>query len=222
MADELRDMFQQLVADPPPPSNGVPSDAVFTRIRTVRRRRTAGVAVLAAAAVAAVALAAGNITDLNSTPPISGTPGPRTVVTGPPTTPTSTSPASSTTGAGIGATATLKPHLVGRTLTMQVIVAGTVLVPRADGVNLPPDTSFLNLSMGTEYSYGDGVMGGSDGGALLCTGTKKRATGQETYSLLEPPHKYAKAGVYTFAYRVTYCGVNGWFPVTQTAKIVVP
>jgi hypothetical protein len=71
MPDELKDKFQQLVADPPPPT-AVPSEAVFAKVRTVRRRRTAGVAVLAAAAVAAIAVAGNNLTDINSTPPVSG------------------------------------------------------------------------------------------------------------------------------------------------------
>lgn len=93
MTDELKDRFNQLVADPPPPT-GVPSEVVFTRIRTVRRRRAAGVAVLAAAAaVAVVAVAAVSATGLNSAPPVTGTPGaPHTVVTGPPTTPPTTAP----------------------------------------------------------------------------------------------------------------------------------
>lgn len=101
MTDELKHKFQQLVADPPPPT-GVPSDAVFTRIRTVRRRRTAAVAVLATAAtVAVVAAAAVSATGLSSAPPVAGTPGaPHTVVTGPPTTlPTSAPPATPTSTA---------------------------------------------------------------------------------------------------------------------------
>jgi len=40
MTDDLKQKFEQLVADPPPPST-VPSQAVFARVRTVRRRRTA-------------------------------------------------------------------------------------------------------------------------------------------------------------------------------------
>jgi hypothetical protein len=97
MTDELKYKFQQLVADPPPPT-GVPSDAVVTRIRTVRRRRTAGVAVLAAAAaVAVVAVAAVSATGLSSAPPVAGTPGaPHTVVTGPPTTPPTSAPPTTT------------------------------------------------------------------------------------------------------------------------------
>jgi hypothetical protein len=97
MTNELKDKFQQLVADPPP-SSGVPSDAVFSRIRTARRRRTVGVAVLAAAAtVAVVAVAAVSATGLNSTPPpVVGTTGvPTTIATGSPTTSTPTSPPTS-------------------------------------------------------------------------------------------------------------------------------
>jgi hypothetical protein len=97
MTDELKDKFQQLVADPPP-SNGVPSDAVFTRIRTIRRRRTAGVALLAAAAtVAVVAVAAFGVTGLNSAPPpvVGTTSAPTSIATGPPTTSTPLSPRTS-------------------------------------------------------------------------------------------------------------------------------
>ncbi len=86
MTDDLKQRFERLVADPPPPS-AVPSEAVFAKVRSVRRRRTAGVATLAAAAVVAVAVAAGNLTDIDSSPPVTNTPSaPATVVTGPPTT----------------------------------------------------------------------------------------------------------------------------------------
>jgi hypothetical protein len=98
MTDELKDKLQQLVSDPPPPT-GVPSEAVFSRVRTVRRRRAGGAAILATAAVVAAAIAAGNLTDLNSAPPVTNTPGPTPIVTGPPTTPTSpASPNSSIAG----------------------------------------------------------------------------------------------------------------------------
>ncbi|ADB34582.1 hypothetical protein Kfla_5576 [Kribbella flavida DSM 17836] len=82
MTDELRDKFRALVADAPPPT-GVPSDAVFARIRTVRRRRATGaVAGLTTAAVAAIAFAAGNVTGVDSAPPVTHTPnGPAPVVT---------------------------------------------------------------------------------------------------------------------------------------------
>lgn len=91
MTDDLKQQFERLVADPPPLS-ARPSESVFARVRTARRRRTAGVVTLAAAAVVAVAVAAGNLTDFNSAPPVTNTPSPpATVVTGPPTTtPTST------------------------------------------------------------------------------------------------------------------------------------
>jgi hypothetical protein len=99
MTDELKDQFRHLVADPPPPT-GVPSEAVFARIRTARRRRTAGVAAGAAAAVVAVvAVATSTFAGPNSAPPITNTPGrPQTIVTGPPTiTPSETSPSSKST-----------------------------------------------------------------------------------------------------------------------------
>jgi hypothetical protein len=40
MTDELKHELRQLVADPPPPS-GVPSEVLYERIRTLRRRRAA-------------------------------------------------------------------------------------------------------------------------------------------------------------------------------------
>jgi hypothetical protein len=114
MTDELKDKFQQLVADPPP-SNGVPSDAVFTRIRTVRRRRTAGVALLAVAAtVAVVAVAAFGVTGLNSAPVVGTTNAPTT--TGSPTAsspsspPTSESPATKPTNPVASTTRNTSPN----------------------------------------------------------------------------------------------------------------
>ncbi|MFG1817157.1 hypothetical protein ACGFIF_25600 [Kribbella sp. NPDC049174] len=264
MTDDLKHQFEQLVADPPPPS-GVPSEAVFARVRSVRRRRTAGVATLAAAAVVAVAVAAGNLTDINSSPPVTGTPGaPTTVVTGPPTaSPTArtaqTSPAiptktpdgtrtgstpgaritpgstpgktGTTTGAGATTTppaqppvdvnVTLKPTISGRTVTMKVTVSGTVLRPTTpEGQDLPADTSFLNLSGGTNYTWGDGKdPGGSDGGAVTCEMSKKRTTGRETYSI--DSHIYTTPGTYTFHYTVGYCGTDGPFETSKTIKLVI-
>jgi hypothetical protein len=250
---DLKHQFEQLVADPPPPS-GVPSEAVFARVRSVRRRRTAGVVTLAAAAVVAVAVAAGNLTDINSSPPVTGTPGaPTTVITGPPTTGPTDQPAvtagtpevspgttagataGKTTGTGTttGAKVTttppaqpplavdikLKPTISGRTVTMNVTVSGTVLVPTADGKNLPADTSFLNLSGGTSYTWGDGIQGGSDGGAVNCEKSKKRTTGRETYQA--ESHTYTKPGTYTFHYTVQYCGTDGWFETSKTTKLVI-
>ncbi|GAA0960929.1 hypothetical protein GCM10009554_76600 [Kribbella koreensis] len=208
MTDELKERFQQLVADPPPPT-AVPSEAVFARVRTVRRRRTTGVAVLAAAAVAVVAVVAGNLTDIHSNPPISNPPSP-----------TITAPAI----APIGATIVLVPTLKGRTLTMKVTVSGTVLAPKdpETGTDAPKDTSFVNLSLGTEEGYGDGSQrGGSDGGGMTCAGAKTRRTGTETYQLLDP-HTYQKAGTFTFLYRIRYCGSNGAvFKVEKSMPIVV-
>ncbi|WP_329481333.1 hypothetical protein OG555_04130 [Kribbella sp. NBC_01484] len=98
MTDDLKDKFERLVADPPPPS-AVPSEAVFAKVRTVRRRRTAGVLTLAAAAVVAIAVAAGNMTDIDSSPPVSHTPSaPTTIVTGPPTTTPTTTPTKTPSG----------------------------------------------------------------------------------------------------------------------------
>jgi hypothetical protein len=107
MTDELKAKFQALVQDAPEP-DGRPSDAVFARIKTVRRRRTTGlVAGLATTAVAAIALAAGNLTGIDSAPPVTHTPnGPTPIITGPPT----TTPTHKPTKPSIGASAhTLEP-----------------------------------------------------------------------------------------------------------------
>lgn len=89
MTDDLKHKLDQLVADPPPPTT-VPSQAVFARVRTARRRRTAGVATLATAAVVAVTVAAGNLTDINSAPPITNTPTAPATTSSPTATPTTT------------------------------------------------------------------------------------------------------------------------------------
>ncbi|MDX6281778.1 MAG: hypothetical protein QOH03_2849 [Kribbellaceae bacterium] len=210
MTDELKERFQQLVADPPPPT-AVPSEAVFARVRTVRRRRTAGVAVLAAAAVAVIAVVGGNLTDIHSGPPIANTPAPTVE-------PTPTPPA-------IGATVTLLPTLKGRKLTMKVTVAGTVLVPIGadDHKPLPTNVGLIDLGLGSDYSYGDGSEpGGSDGGAITCQGAKIRKTAKETYALLDGPHTFTKAGTFTFKYRISFCGgPKGTFTAAKTATIVV-
>ncbi len=260
MTDDLKHRFEQLVADPPPPS-GVPSEAVFDRVRSVRRRRTAGVVTLAAAAVVAVAVAAGNLTDIKSNPPVTGTPGaPTTVVTGPPTvspttpaastktpegTRTGSTPATTAAGATEGSTpgkgtttgtsttttppalppldvdVKLTPTISGRIVTMNVTVSGTVLRPTTpEGQALPADTSFLNLSGGTNYTWGDGQNpGGSDAGAVTCENAKKRTTSRETYPV--DSHTYTKPGTYTFHYTVRYCGTDGWFATSKTTKLVI-
>jgi len=224
MTDDLKHKFEQLVADPPPPS-AVPSEAVFARVRSVRRRRTAGVVTLAAAAVVAVAVAAGNLTDIKSEPPVTGTS--KTVI-GPPTTttaggttrPTPTTTRTTPVKSPLAADIALKPTVRGRTVTMNVTVSGTVLVPTADAQNLPADTSFLDLSGGTTYDFGDGYTSGSDGGGVLCAkSSKKRTTGRETYQL--ETHTYTKPGTYTFHYTVEYCGTNGWFNTGKTTQLVI-
>ncbi len=224
MTDDLKHKFEQLVADPPPPST-VPSEAVFARVRSVRRRRTAGVVTLAAAAVVAVAVAAGNLTDIKSEPPVTGTS--KTVI-GPPTTttaggttrPTPTTTRTTPVKSPLAADIALKPTVRGRTVTMNVTVSGTVLVPTADAQNLPADTSFLDLSGGTTYDFGDGYTSGSDGGGVLCAkSSKKRTTGRETYQL--ETHTYTKPGTYTFHYTVEYCGTNGWFNTGKTTQLVI-
>lgn len=92
MTDELKAKFQALVEDAPEPT-GLPSDVVFARIKTVRRRRTTGlVAGLATAAVATIALAAGNLTGIDSAPPVTETPNRPTPTAVSPTTTPSTTP----------------------------------------------------------------------------------------------------------------------------------
>ncbi|WP_427889438.1 hypothetical protein ACQHIV_39405 [Kribbella sp. GL6] len=252
MTDDLKHKFEQLVADPPPPSTE-PSQAVFARVRTARRRRTAGAVTLAAAAVVAVAFAIGNVTDIDGRPPVSNTPTvPMTAVTPAPSSPTAM-PSTQATGAtatteppvaqntntpnpgdtppptsntstntpappAVGVHVRLTPTVTGRTVTVKVTVSGTVLVPTADGKDLPKDTSFLNLSGGTNYYWGDGQQGGSDGGAVQCGGKTVRS-GRETYSI--DTHTYTKAGTYTLRYEVSYCNANGSFKTVKTAKVTV-
>lgn len=105
---------------------------------------------------------------------------------------------------------------------MIVTLKGTVLVPRSleDGKYMSTD-SYMNLSLGTDYSFGDGETSGSDGGTVTCKGSTKRHTGQETYNPTFYPHVYQKAGTYTFKYTQRYCGANGGTTVTKTAKIVI-
>ena len=135
-----------------------------------------------------------------------------------PTTPSASTPAK------VGAEVTLSPVIKGRTLTMKVTVAGTAIVPLdAEGRKpLPADTSFVDLGLGAEYTFGDGSEpGGSDGGAVTCEGATQQKTGTQTY---EPasPHTYAKPGTYTFTYKISYCGgAAGQFTATKTAEIVV-
>ncbi|NUR99966.1 MAG: hypothetical protein HOV67_32500 [Kribbellaceae bacterium] len=212
MTEELKDRFTQLVADPPPPS-APPSEAVFARVRKVRRRRTAGVMTLAAACVVAIALALGNVTDIGGAPPITNTPGaPRTAVTGPPTaTPKPPPPIK----------VVLKPSVKGRTAGMTVTVSGQAFIPTAipEGTLLPADTDFVDLSGGTDYAFGDGYQSGSDGGSIGCT-TKKLTTGAQTYVIPET-HTFKKPGTYKFTYTIRYCGTRGWFPTTATTQVVV-
>lgn len=262
MTDDLKQQFERLVADPPPPST-VPSESVFARVRSVRRRRTAGALTLAAAAVVAVAVATSNLTDIGSSPPVTNSPSaPVTIVTGPPTstqstvaptttgttTTTNTTTQGTTTGTTQGTEKTtgttttgavstktpppvqppvrpievnvvLKPTVTGRTVAVKVTVSGTVIVPTVDGKNLPADTTFLNLSGGTNYYWGDGEQGGSDGGSAGCGGTTRK-TGRETYSI--ETHTYTKPGTYTLRYEVRYCNAkNSAFTTTKTVKVTV-
>ncbi|MFC6161690.1 hypothetical protein [Kribbella jiaozuonensis] len=211
MTEDLKTRFEQLVADPPPPS-AVPSEAVFARVRTVRRRRTAGVITVAAAGAVAITLALGNVTNIGGAPPITNTPGaPKSVITGPPTAAPKPPPPIKVA---------LKPTIKGRTVTMTVALSGKAFVPTAipEGTLLSED-SFMNLSGGTDYSFGEGMPGGSDGGAIDCT-RKKLTVGSETYVIPET-HVYTKPGTYKFTYTIRYCGTKGWFPTTATTQLVV-
>jgi hypothetical protein len=113
----------------------------------------------------------------------------------------------------------LKPTVTGRTVSVKVTLSGTVIVPTADGKNLPADTSFLNLSGGVQYLWGDGEQGGSDGGSVQCGVGKTRKTGHETYSI--DTHTYTKPGTYTLRYTVEYCNTKGGFSTTKTTKVTV-
>jgi hypothetical protein len=170
MTDDLKQKFEQLVADPPPPST-VPSQAVFARVRTVRRRRAAGAITLAAAAVVAVALAISNVTDVDGRPPVSNSPSAPTVVTVAPTSPASTpsgttnsasgaihtpnTPPPSTQNTGnpppsstsrtpvappLGVHVSLKSTVHGRSVTFKVTLSGSTLVP-TDANGRPLSTS---------------------------------------------------------------------------------
>jgi hypothetical protein len=212
MTEDLKTTFEQLVADPPPPT-AVPSEAVFARVRTVRRRRTAGVVTVAAAAVVAVALALGNVTNIGGAPPVTNTPGaPKSVITGPPTADPKPPPPIKVA---------LKPSIKGLTAAMTVTVSGKAFIPTGipEGTLLPADTTFMNLSGGTDYTFGDGYQSGSDGGSIDCT-RKKLKTGTETYVIPET-HTFKKPGTYKFTYTIRYCGTKGWFPTTATTQLVV-
>ncbi|WP_328991572.1 hypothetical protein OG394_35355 [Kribbella sp. NBC_01245] len=210
MTDELKHRFQQLIADPPPPST-TPRDAVFGRIRKAKRRRTAGVSAVAAAVAVAAVVALSNVTDIRSEPPLIGPP-PSSVQS---STPTPAPPK-------IGVTATLTPKLTGRTMTLTIKVAGTVMLPLDEvGNPLSRKDEFLNFATGgTEYHFGDKIEedSGSDAGAIICKGAKQQITGSQTYSL--PAHTYARPGTYTITYKATFCGPND-NPVTATQTTTV-
>ena len=115
---------------------------------------------------------------------------------------------------------TLKPKISGRSLTMMVTLKGTVLVPRSaeDGKYLPTD-SFMNLSTGTNYTFGDGGSSGSDGGSVTCVGSQEtvhRAGDVQpdlrTARLHEPRHLHVHL-------HPGYCGGKG--SVTKSVKVVI-
>lgn len=261
MTDELKDKLQQLVSDPPPPT-GVPSEAVLSRVRTVRRRRAGGAAILAAAAVVAVAVAAGNLTNLNSAPPVTNTPGPTPIVTGPPTiTPTSPGPPGSIAGSintlppaentntpppTAPSSPTTKPSSPtpsapaappgpykldfsfktstdGLTGRINVVASGDVLLPEFEKGGLFESSNFHDHLLYSEYWWGDGTHVVEDRyGGIFCpakTSSMKKVSGEGVRQMA--PHKFAKAGEYQFAYRVTYCTPSGPVQFARAWNITV-
>lgn len=202
MNDDLRSRFQRLADDPPPPT-GRPSELVFTRVRKVRRRRAAGVAVLATAAVAAVFAISGNLTDIDSQPP----------VLGPPTTSTS-----SATPSPYDVAIVLRPVVKGRTVTMNISGSGTVLLPIAEGLELPKQ-QLWGLSQGTGYSWGDD----SEPFSAFSNGQEcaKAKTPYKTSGALPPEtHTYAKPGTYTYTFRAKFCGIKD--VITTSGQVTIP
>jgi hypothetical protein len=115
VTDELKTRLQDLVADQPAPTV-VPSEAVFTRVRTIRRRRAIGAAALATTAVTAAAVALGNLTGYDSAPPITTTPSnpATTITTPPPATPPTVEPRSTATLSDPTGASVQKPPPVGK------------------------------------------------------------------------------------------------------------
>ncbi|WP_405061454.1 hypothetical protein OG474_07345 [Kribbella sp. NBC_01505] len=203
MTDDLHARMQRLVADPPPPT-AVPSQAVFARVRKVRRRRAAGVAVLATAAVAAVVAISGNLSEIDSQPPVVGPPSGST----PSSTPTTPSP--------YGVKVTLEPYVTGRTVTMNISMSGTVLRPIADGGLEVPDNHLVALGQGTAYSWGDDsdiFSSFSNGSECVKAKTPFKGSGKP----IAESHTYPRPGTYTYTYRTRFCGVK----VDATASIPV-
>ncbi|MFC0623402.1 hypothetical protein [Kribbella deserti] len=177
----------------------------------VRRRRAAGAGLLITALAASAVVAGCNNDEGTPSPQASGSP-------------SASASATTPVAAKAGAEVTLTPVLKGRVLTMKVTVAGTVLVPvgAEDRKPLPDDTSFVDLSLGSDYTFGDGSEpGGADGGGVVCEGATKPKTGSQTYEPADP-HTFAKPGTYTFTYNISFCGgPTGQFTTTKTAEITV-
>jgi hypothetical protein len=146
MTNELKDQLRQLVADPPPPT-GVPSEAVFARVRTVRRRRAGGAALVATAAVVAVAIAVGNLANPNSAPPVTSTPGPTPVVTAPPTN-APASPAAPTTKPPIATSINTLPPVVDTNTPPPTDPSTPANEPSSPGTTTPPPVGPLELRFG--------------------------------------------------------------------------
>ncbi|MGZ0145790.1 hypothetical protein ACXJJ3_01860 [Kribbella sp. WER1] len=208
MTDELKQRFEQLVAEPPPPSQA-PSEAVFARVRKVRRRRAVGAAGLASAAVVAAVAIAGNLSGPSTQAPVAGPPSPSALQATVPT-PSATAPPA------FGVRLKLTPHVKGRTLTMTIEASGTILVPYVGGY-LPTDQGLAGLGQGSTTSYGYGPTVGSLSNMQECAKSTRRYTGNATY----PPDTftYPKAGTYTYTYTGQYCGLKN--PVVVSTKVTI-
>lgn len=177
MTDDLKNKFEQLVADPPPPST-VPSEAVFARVRTARRRRTAGALTLTAAAVVAVAFAVNNVTDIDGRPPVSNTP---TVVAPTSTPPPSSTPTTTPTGTPVA------PGTTGSTSSVHVGGAVHTPNPNTQNTNTPPPASTSNTpaapQLGVHVTLKPTVQGRTLTMRVTLSGTERVPTG------LVPTHR---------------------------------
>lgn len=177
MTDDLKNKLEQLVADPPPPS-AVPSEAVFARVRTVRRRRTAGALTLTAAAVVAVAFAVNNVTDIDGRPPVSNTPSIPATTGTPTTTPTRAPSAAGTTRT------TSSAHVSAAVNTAN---PQNTNAPASPNTNTPPPASTTNSSntpvapqLGLHLTLASSVSGRVVTVKVTAQGTVRVPIGDET------------------------------------------
>ncbi|TWD73353.1 hypothetical protein FB561_7242 [Kribbella amoyensis] len=153
MTDDLKQRLHDLVTDQPVPT-GDPAEAVFTRVRTIRRRRATGAVTLAVTAVAVVAVAAGNMTGTDSAPPITKSPShPNTVITAaPPTSPTATTPP--TTAPTTRKTA--KPPVIPSTRTTEPSTENSTTAPPSPETSGTPAPKPVRVRVSVEPSI-DGL-----------------------------------------------------------------